>query len=92
MVMKVFKGLTGRNTEAYVDNILVKSHSFEQRLRDLHKVFGVLKAYRMKLNPTKCMFGMKMEKFLGLMVSMNGIKKKFKEVESNFINEFTWEC
>lgn len=35
MVTKVFKGLIGRNMEAYIDNMLVKNLSFEQHLKDL---------------------------------------------------------
>lgn len=33
MVMKVFKGLIGRSMETYVKDMLVKSLSFEQRLK-----------------------------------------------------------
>lgn len=74
MVTKVFKGLTGRNMEAYIDDLVVKSFSFEQHLKDPKNVFAMLKKYKIKLNPIKYVFGIKARKFLGFMISKNGIK------------------
>lgn len=57
-----------------MDDMLVKSLSFEQHLKDLEKVFTVLKEYRIKLNSAKCVFNIKVGKFLGFMVSKDGIE------------------
>lgn len=46
MVTKVSKRLIRRNMEVYIDNMLVKSLSFEQHLKDLEEVFTMLKKYR----------------------------------------------
>lgn len=85
MVTDVFKGLIGSNMEAYMDNILVKNLSFEQYLRDLEEVFEVFKRYQIKLNLAKGIIGMKARKFLGFMVSKNGIKPN--PAEAKGINE-----
>lgn len=69
MVTKVFRGLIGRNMEVYVDNILVKGHSFEQYLKDLMEIFEVLRAHKMRLNSAKFVFGIKAKKVFGFMVS-----------------------
>jgi len=53
---KIFKGLIGRAIEVYVDDIVVKSNSFEQHLKDLDEVFKALIGVNMKLNPEKCTF------------------------------------
>ena len=41
---------------------------------DLKETFDTLHSYIMKLNPSKCAFGVMVGKFLGFMVSQRGIK------------------
>jgi len=43
-------------------------------LYDLQETFDTLRRYKMKLNPSKCAFGVALGKFLGFMVSQRGIK------------------
>uniref|UniRef100_A0A2N9G1P7 Uncharacterized protein n=1 Tax=Fagus sylvatica TaxID=28930 RepID=A0A2N9G1P7_FAGSY len=43
-------------------------------LEDLEETFKTLRQYRMKLNPSKCVFGVSSGKFLGFMVSQRGIE------------------
>lgn len=69
MINKVFIEQIGRNVEAYVDDIVVKSEKDEEHVNDLTKVFNVLRKFRVKLNPEKCVFGMTAGKFLEFMVS-----------------------
>ncbi|XP_068484963.1 uncharacterized protein [Phaseolus vulgaris] len=71
---KIFKGLISRAVEVYVDNIVVKSDSFEQHLKDLDEVFKALRGVNMKLNPEKCTFGVEGGKFLGFMLTHRGIE------------------
>jgi len=71
---KIFKGLIGRAVEVYVDDIVVKSDSFEQHLKDLNEVFKALRGVNMKLNPEKCTFGVEGGKFLGFMLTHRGIE------------------
>lgn len=51
-------------------------------MKDLKEVFTVLRNYKMKLNPERCVFGIKAGKFLGLMVSRNGIEPKPKNLKA----------
>ena len=69
LVNKMFNRQIGRNMEVYVDDILVKSKEELAHLNDLRKTFATLKQYQMKLNPSKCVFGVASSKFLGFMVS-----------------------
>ncbi|XP_027156196.1 uncharacterized protein LOC113756920 [Coffea eugenioides] len=74
LINRLFKNQIGRNVEAYVDDILVKSLATSSFLSDLREVFGVLRNSRMKLNPKKCVFGVTSGKFLGYLVSHQGIE------------------
>ena len=54
--------------------MLVKSRREEDHLKDLEETFGTLRSYNMKLNPSKCAFGVTAGKFLSFMVSQRGIE------------------
>ena len=71
---KIFKGLIGRAVEVYLDDIVVKSDSFDQHLKDLDEVFRALRGVNMKPNPEKCTFGVEGGKFLGFMFTHGGIE------------------
>jgi len=60
---KVFRGLIGQNVKVYVDFIVVKLDSCEQHKVDLHEVLQALLKYNMRLNPNKCVFGLKAKSF-----------------------------
>ena len=59
----------GHNIEVYLDDMLVKSLDKERHLDDLQETFETLRQYKMKLNSSKCTFGVSFGKFLGFMVS-----------------------
>jgi len=69
LVNKMFVQQIGWNVEVYVDDMLVKSTKEDRRLDDLWETFETLRLYDMKLNPSKCVFGVLSGKFLGFMVS-----------------------
>ena len=58
--------------EIYIDDMLVKSLKAASNILDLRETFDVLRMYQMKLNPTKCMFGMASKNFLGFMFHYHG--------------------
>ncbi|XP_022155342.1 uncharacterized protein LOC111022476 [Momordica charantia] len=74
MVNRMFAALIGKNIEVYVDDMLVKSRKNERHEEDLAEAFDVLLMYKMKLNPTKCTFGVTSGKFLGFLVHQRGIE------------------
>ena len=65
----MFSEQIGRNTEVYVDDMLIKSKEELTHLDDLKETFTTLRQYQMKLNPSKCAFGVVSGKFLEFMVS-----------------------
>jgi hypothetical protein len=67
------KNHIGRNIEAYIDDIVVKSKKHGDLLDDLKEIFDNLRKYKMMLNPKKCMFGMSSRKLFSYMVSSRGI-------------------
>jgi hypothetical protein len=62
----------GRNAEAYVDGIVVKTREDEELISDLVETFDNLRKFKMKLNPDKCTFGVPSVKLLEYMVSRRG--------------------
>ena len=60
--------------EVYIDDMLVKSIKAELHITHLAEAFQVLKSYNMKLNPTKCAFGVSAGKLLGFIVNNRGIE------------------
>ena len=68
--------------EVYVDNMLIKSKEELTHLDDLRETFATLRQYQMKLNPSKCAFGVASGKFLGFMVSQRGIEATLEKVKA----------
>jgi hypothetical protein len=62
----------GRNVEAYVDDIVVKTREDEELISDLVETFDNLRKFKMKLNPDKCTFGVPSIKLIEYMVSRRG--------------------
>ncbi|XP_073051219.1 uncharacterized protein [Primulina eburnea] len=61
---KVFEKQLGRNVEVYVDDILGKTREVTSFINDLEETFATLMQHGIKLNPAKCIFGVKIGKFL----------------------------
>ncbi|GJU68826.1 reverse transcriptase domain-containing protein [Tanacetum coccineum] len=74
LVDKAFQKQIGRNLEVYVDDLVIKSHTEEEIIRDITETFKTLRQINMKLNPKKCTFGMQEGMFLGYKVSTNGLR------------------
>ena len=82
LVNKMFSNQIGRNMEVYVDDMLFKSKEELTHLDDLRETFATLRQYQMKLNPSKCAFGVASGKFLGFMVSKRGIETNPEKVRA----------
>ena len=65
-----------------MDDIIVKSQEKEQYTKDLEQILDILDRYKIKLNPVKCVFGVKAEKFLGFIISHRGIEANPKKIEA----------
>ena len=79
---KMFTHQIGRNVQVYIDDMLIKSLRENDHLDDLQEIFDILRSYNMKLNPSKCVFGVTAKKFLGFMVSHRGIEVNPAKVQA----------
>ena len=64
----------GRNVEAYIDDMVVKTRTADNLITNLEETFSNLSKYRWKLNPSKCIFGVPSGILLGYIVSARGIE------------------
>ena len=74
LVNRMFQKQIGTSMEVYIDHMLVKSTTAELHRAHLSESFQILREYNMKLNPTKCAFGVSDRKFLGFIVNNRGIE------------------
>jgi hypothetical protein len=73
-IQKCLESQVGKNGEAYIDDVVVKTTVEENLIAELAQTFANLLRYRWKLNPEKCAFGVPSGKLLGFMVSHRGIE------------------
>jgi hypothetical protein len=78
----ILENQIGRNIEAYIDDIVVKSKKHRDLLDDLKETFDNLRMFKMMLNPKKCMFGVSSGKLLSYIVSSRGIDANPAKVEA----------
>ncbi|KAA3465901.1 RNA-directed DNA polymerase-like protein [Gossypium australe] len=64
LVNRRFKDQIGCDLEVYIDDMLVKSTSMGEHVRNLSETFAILRAYGMKLNLEKCAFRVRASRFL----------------------------
>ncbi|WJZ92611.1 hypothetical protein VitviT2T_011596 [Vitis vinifera] len=65
--------------EVYIDDIIVKSKTRVEHVQHLEETFHLMLAYDIKLNPTKCTFGINARK--GFMVTQRGIEVNSVQIE-----------
>ncbi|XP_070036982.1 uncharacterized protein [Nicotiana tomentosiformis] len=71
-----------REIEVYVDDVIIKSRTQEDHVRDLRKFFERLRMYDLKLNAAKCAFGVPSGKLMGFIVSWRGIELDPTKIKS----------
>ncbi|XP_042410062.1 uncharacterized protein K02A2.6-like [Zingiber officinale] len=74
LMNKVFWEQIGHNLEVYVDDILIKLLQAADLCADIEETCRMLRKYRVRLNPQKCLFGAKNGRFLGYIVTEQGIE------------------
>ena len=82
LVNNMFSYQIGRNVEMYVDDMLVKSNDEANHLDGLKESFDTLHKYKMKLNPSKCVFAISSREFLVFMVSQLGIEANPNKIKA----------
>jgi hypothetical protein len=71
-----------RNISAYVDDVVVRSKKCEDHIADLRETFANLRKHGLKLNPEKCVFGVRRGKLLGCMITERGIEANPVKIEA----------
>ena len=74
MITRMFEPQLGKNIEIYVDDMVVKNKMVTEHLEDLGDIFDILRRHKLRLNASKCSFGIGSGKFLGYMVTHRGIE------------------
>ena len=74
MMTKMFESQLGKSIEVYVDDMVVKSRVVSEHVGDLTDIFKILRKHKLRLNTSKCSFGVGSGKFLGYMVTHRGIE------------------
>ena len=76
MMTRMFELQLGKNIKIYIDDMVIKSKAESEHVNDLENIFGILRRHKLRLNASKCFFGVGLEKFLGYMVT-------HREIEAN---------
>jgi hypothetical protein len=57
MMQNCLESQIGRNIQVYIDDVVITTRNEESLISDLAETFDDLNRYKLKLNPTKCSFG-----------------------------------
>ena len=82
MMTKMFEPQLGKNIEVYIDDMVVKNKEVPDHVEDLRNIFETLREHKLRLNISKCSFGMGLGKFLGYMVTHRGIEVNPDQVKA----------
>ena len=74
MMTKMFEPQLGKNVEVYIDDMVVKSMLVFEHIMDLTNIFEILREHKLRLNASKCSFGVASGKFLRYMVTHREIE------------------
>ena len=86
IMTNMFEPQLGKNIEAYIDDMVMKSKVVSEYVGDLGSIFEILREHKLHLNASKCSFGVGSRKFLGYMVTHQGIEVNPDQVKA--INNF----
>ena len=81
MMTKMFELQLGKNVEVYINDIVIKSKLVSEHLTDLTSIFEILREHKLRLNASKCSFGVGSGNFLGYMVTHMGIKVNPEQIK-----------
>lgn len=73
LMEKVLHGLLSKICLVYLDDVIIFGKGFEEMLENLNLVFSRLKEVNLKINKKKCIFFQKNVKYLGHIISEEGV-------------------
>ena len=74
MMTKMFEPQLCKNIEVHIDDMVVKSKVVSEHMGNLRNIFKILGEHKLRLNASKCSFGVGSGKFLSYMVTHWGIE------------------
>ncbi|GJT93931.1 hypothetical protein Tco_1082776 [Tanacetum coccineum] len=74
MMEKVLADQRGRNMEIYLEELVIKSKSELDLVQDVEETLRKLKRVKIKIDPVTSLFGVKEGRFLGHMVTKEGVR------------------
>ena len=72
----------GKNIEVYIDDMVVKSKLVLAHIGGFTNIFKILRGHKLRLNASKCSFGVGSGKFLSYMVTHRGIEVNPDQVKA----------
>ncbi|GFV11264.1 retrovirus-related Pol polyprotein from transposon 17.6 [Trichonephila clavipes] len=78
----ILKHVIGRFVMVYMDDVIITSPSFNEHLDHLNQVFTLLRDAGLTLNKEKCHFACDKLKYLGLIISKEGIETTNSKVKA----------
>ena len=82
MMTKMFEPQLGKSIEVYIDDMVVKSKMVSEHVEDLTNIFEILREHKLRLNASKCSFGVGSGKFLGYVVTHKGIEVNPNQIKA----------
>jgi hypothetical protein len=82
MMQNCLRSQIGRNIQVYIDDVVVTTRKQESLISNLAETFDNLNRYKLKLNPTKCSFGVLAGQLLGFLVSTRGIEANPEKIQA----------
>ncbi len=74
LMNQVLRKYLGKFILVYLDNIIIYSKTFEEHKKHVRLVFEALRAASLMMKPKKCKFAQKELRFLGHIISVEGIR------------------
>ncbi|GFT99100.1 retrovirus-related Pol polyprotein from transposon 297 [Trichonephila clavipes] len=78
----ILKPVIGRFVSVYMDDVIITSPSFNEHLDHFNQVFTLLRDAGLTLNQVKCLFARDKLKYLGLVISKEGIETDNSKVKA----------
>ncbi|GFV97252.1 retrovirus-related Pol polyprotein from transposon opus [Trichonephila clavipes] len=78
----ILKPVIGRFVMVYMDDVIITSPSFNEHIDHLYQVFTLLRDAGLTLNKEKCHFARDKLKYLGLIISKEGIETDNSKVKA----------
>jgi hypothetical protein len=81
MMQNCLESQIGQNIQVYIDDMVITTRKEESLISNLAETFDNLNRYNLKLNSTKCSFGVSAGQLLGFLVSTRGIEANPEKIQ-----------